>query len=216
MGRFAWHLTEVGAGLLAEYLQSSLRELRFGGREAIIHEAFVWHRLAATELEVALLLHARHNGGQLVTFDREIQIQTPAGTLKPDAAFTYIANSHTWWYNIEVDRGTETPAYFVGTKAHRYDAMAGNCWQFYFEQIPTCLVVVTHGGRRRVERLKEAIDALPISDGSYRLYKLVMVQDLYDMPASKNGRLSVVTTRFAEAVCSVARKPEFERRAVLA
>lgn len=214
-GRQVWHLTDQGARLVADYLRKTPRELGYDGREAIIHEAFVRHSLEVTRFEVALRIHARIHGGEVTRFGRELPIQTDAGVIKPDAVFTYTEAGRSWTYLVEIDRNTETPAYFAATKVPRYDAMARGPWELYFEQIPTCLVVAT-AGKERIQRLKDTIDALPIGGGDYRLFKFVNASDLYDMQDSHLHVMPEVVTRFAEPVCLAARKSPSERRAVLA
>lgn len=215
--RQVWHLTDQGAKLVSEHLGVTLRELGYDGREGYIHEGRIHHALAVTRLEVALEVHARQNGGTVTRFVREPVLHTDAGVLRPDAGLTYTNGTRTWTYLIEVDRNTETPAFFAATKAPKYDAMArGGVWQLLFEDMPTCLVVAASGGVVRTTRLKMAIDALPVGDGDYRLYKFAAAEELYHMPLSVDGNLPEIVTNFDRVVCLAARKPETERRAVFA
>jgi|GEM_PF-4380758 len=214
--RQVWHLTEQGARLLAEHLCTTPRALGYDGREAYVHESRISHGLALTELQVALEIHGSRTGGLLSRFIREPLIQTEAGPLRPDAALVYTNSARTWNYTVELDRNTETPMYVAATKVPRYDGMArSGTWQLVWEQMPTCLVVVAAGGSARVRRLKAAIDAMPVSEGDYRLFKLVATEELCGLPPSYRGALPVVETRFEQSVCLVAMKPETERRAVL-
>ena len=213
--RQVWHLTDAGARLVADYLGVTPGKLGYDGTWDVVQPAFVRHRQEVTRFEVALLLHARSAGGKVVDFAREPILETEAGDLRPDARFTYTQGRRTWSCVLEVDRNTERPARFVATKVPRYEALTRSNWRIHWDELPTCLVVVTEGGPERALRLKREIDALPVTDGAYRLFKFGDAAELYRIPPSVQGALPATTTHFADPVCWAARKPETERRAVL-
>lgn len=229
--RQAWHLSELGVRLMSDYLDLRPADIGAGGAEPRMGEGFVKHRLAVTAFEAALRLHADTHGGRVLRFQREPRIEVKsAGTnetvvIRPDAAVIYEQGNRTWNLAVEIDRDTERPAEFV-TKVPRYEAITrgvGREWRLVWDDIPTCLIVAAAvGGPDRAARLKAEIDALPVDPNpdnkperqSYRLFKLVAAEDLYSMPASVKGALPDVVTRFHEAVCLAARKPQHERWAV--
>lgn len=215
-GRIVWHLTERGADLLSDYLRKTHREMGFDGAEGRVQEGFVRHRLDVTYFEVALRIHAAYHAGKVLSFVREPIVRTEAGDLRPDAAVIYEQDGRAWNLAVEIDRDTERPVRFAATKVPRYEALVKAEWRLHWDDLPTCLVVATVGGPERAERLKREVDALPVGEGAYRLFKFAGVSQIYQIPLSRAGVLPEVRTMFHEMTCMAARKPQTERRAVFA
>lgn len=217
--RQVWYLTELGAELLADYLRVPTKAF---WHEAIwrVNDGHVLHWLQVTQFEVALRLHAQARGGEVRYWYREPEIETKAGTLRPDAGFTYVEDGRAWYYALELDRNTEAPGKFLA-KLPRYSLLHESPYQPYWESLPACLIVAAVGGRPRAARLQAEIDRVEVAPGAeeYRMFKYASVEELYSLPLSRGGRLPEVVIRFGEPVCTASKTGdkgsiEIVRRAV--
>lgn len=210
--RPVYHLTEVGARLVGDYLQQPARAF---WHEAIgrVSDGILLHYLAVTEFEVALRWHATRCGGQVVTWIREPVIVTEAGELRPDAGVTYTQGGRTWRYAVEIDRATESPAKFAA-KLPKYASLHKAPYRVFWDDLPDCLVVAVSGGMARAQRLMDEINRMPRGADDYRRFKYVAAEEIYHVPQSVAGALPEVATGFELDACLASKQGEVVRRAV--
>lgn len=202
-------LTREGAQLLAAYGQVSVSELQWRERQELLSMATIAHRLDLADIHVALAVHCRAQGAQLLRFVYEPRYPLPKAPdvdhkeLWPDALAEIEAGGRRWSLLIEVDRNTERPKRFAERVA-RYEAFYKHSeWERWLVEAPTVLVVATEGGRPRVHALREAtVAAMNVLDVRFRRYRFAALSELYRVERSSMGYTAPVYTFFDRPVCS--------------
>lgn len=203
---FVYCMTREGAQLLAVYRQVSLSDLHWYERTELVNTATVCHRLDLADCHAAVMAHCRQHGLALQRFQYEPRYDMGKGeALRPDA-LAEISESQeaerTWSLLIEIDRNTERPRKFAERVA-KYEAFyVTREWERWLEQPPTVLVIVTEGGDRRIQGLREATAAaLEGAGAKFRRWRFTGIDYLYQVGRSANGYTAPVATRFDQPVC---------------
>lgn len=203
-------LTREGAQLVASYRQVDISALSWYERQDLVSMQTILHRLDLVDLHCALTDYCRHHDQPtLPSFEYEPRYLLPKlkgfedlKELRPDGlAEIDLPDGHVSLM-IEVDRNTERPKKFA-ERIGRYEVFyrTGE-WEKWTETPPTVLVVVSEGGRARVQALRQATAAaLGEIQAKFARYRFATRMELYQVGRSDHGYTAPVWSAFDQPVC---------------